>query len=439
MHIYFSGIGGTGIGPLALIAHQAGYEVSGSDKQASQYIDYLKKRGINDIHIGQKTEQIAKVHEAKPIDWLVYSSALPLENPNHPELAFAKDKNIKASKRDALLNKIIKDHNIKLVAVAGTHGKTTTTAMIIWLFKQLGIPISYSVGAKIDFGDMGQADLNSKYFVLEADEFDRSFLAFNPELAIITGLGYDHHEIYRSSEEYNDAFKQFIYQSQRVILWQTDLEKLNKSSIIPSGGVQLIIEDEENAGIENVKLAGLYNRRDGWLAARALHELAQQPLEKLLSLISSFPGVGRRFEKITENLYSDYAHTPEKIKGAMSVAQETLKPDQKLIVIYEPLTNRRMHHLAKEHQAVFSGADKLYWVPSYLAREDPEQAIFSPEELIKNLNEDGRKIASPARLNVDLKTKVQQHLESGDLVLALCGGGGGSLDEWLRREFRPNG
>src|ERR1700743_875876 len=100
MHIYFSGIGGAGIGPLAQIAHQAGYQVSGSDKQDSQYIQYLKKHGITDIHIGQRGQAIAKLHDVHPIDWFVYTSALPLENPNAPELIFCHEQDIKTSKRD---------------------------------------------------------------------------------------------------------------------------------------------------------------------------------------------------------------------------------------------------------------------------------------------------------------------------------------------------
>src|SRR5665647_1324245 len=156
MHIFFSGIGGTAIGPLALIAKQAGYTVSGSDKQESQYIDYLRKHGITDIAIGQDREQIAARHNALPIDWFVYSSAVAIENPNAPELAFCREQTIKTSKRDELLNLILQDKKLKLIAVAGTHGKTTATAMTIWLFKQLGVAISYSVGAKISFGDMGQ-------------------------------------------------------------------------------------------------------------------------------------------------------------------------------------------------------------------------------------------------------------------------------------------
>ena len=136
MHIFFSGIGGAGIGPLALIAKKAGYEVSGSDKQDSQYISNLKKNGISNLYIGQSEADIAKIHAEHPIDWLVYSSALPKENPNHPELKFAIENNIKHSKRDELLNEILIQKKLNLIAVAGTHGKTTTTAMVIWLFRQ---------------------------------------------------------------------------------------------------------------------------------------------------------------------------------------------------------------------------------------------------------------------------------------------------------------
>src|SRR5262245_1179985 len=109
MHIYFSGIGGTAIGPLALIAKQAGYDVSGSDKQDSQYIHYLKKKGLDNIYIGQDKDNIARVHDENPISWFVYTSALPIENPNAPELVFCRQQNIKTSKRDELLNKIISD------------------------------------------------------------------------------------------------------------------------------------------------------------------------------------------------------------------------------------------------------------------------------------------------------------------------------------------
>jgi UDP-N-acetylmuramate--alanine ligase len=227
MHIYFSGIGGVGIGPLALIAKQAGYEVSGSDLQDGQYVQYLKTQGISEIQIGQGRNQIAKLHNKKPIDWFIYSSALPKTNPHHPEILFCQENNIKMSKRDELLNKIIEDKKLKLIAIAGTHGKTTTTAMVVWLFKKMGLPVSYSLGAKISFGDMGEYDPKSEYFVYECDEFDRNFLAFHPYLALISGVAYDHHEIFPTEENYQTAFRDFINQSQKVVIWQDDFTKLH--------------------------------------------------------------------------------------------------------------------------------------------------------------------------------------------------------------------
>ncbi|HET7639183.1 MAG TPA: Mur ligase domain-containing protein, partial [Ktedonobacteraceae bacterium] len=180
MHIFFSGIGGAGIGPLALIAHKAGFSVAGSDKQDSQYITYLRKHGITDITIGQEYADIAAAHDRTAIDWFVYTSALPMERPDAPELQFCEDQHIRHSKRDEFLSFLIKEKNQRLIAIAGTHGKTTTTAMTIWAFKQLGLPVSYSVGAKLPFGDMGEFDKSSEYFIYEADEFDRNFLSFEP-------------------------------------------------------------------------------------------------------------------------------------------------------------------------------------------------------------------------------------------------------------------
>jgi UDP-N-acetylmuramate--alanine ligase len=433
MHIYFSGIGGVGIGPLALIAKQAGYEVSGSDLQDGQYVQYLKTQGISEIQIGQSRNQIAELHSKNPIDWFVYSSALPKTNPHHPEILFCQENNIKMSKRDELLNKIIEDKKLKLIAVAGTHGKTTTTAMVVWLFKKMGLPVSYSLGAKISFGDMGKYDPKSEYFVYECDEFDRNFLAFHPYLALISGVAYDHHEIFPTEENYQTAFRNFISQSQKVVIWQDDYTKLHLNE-----DPKFTIEKYENPQIEQIMLPGLYNRRDGWLASVVMHQITNDFLDKFIEYTSLFPGVTRRFERIIENLYSDDAHTPEKILGCMSVAKELAnRTKQKVVVIYEPLTNRRMHYLGSDHQNVFDGASSIYWVPSYLAREDPKLKILTPEDLLTNLSPKLQKIAKPMEVDNMLKVTIQNHLQAGDMVVAMAGGGASSLDEWLRKEFKP--
>ncbi len=429
MHIFFSGIGGTAIGPLALIAKQAGFTVSGSDKQDSQYVRYLRKQGILDIHIGQDRDMIAHVHDEEPIDWYVYSSALPLENPNHPEIVFCQEQSIKMSKRDELINLILSEKNLKMVAVAGTHGKTTTTAMAVWLFKELGIPLSYSVGAKIPFGDMGQYHKNSEYFVYECDEFDRNFLEFEPHLSLITGVSWDHHEIFPTREDYVLAFREFIEQTEWTILWQEDFDYLGLKR-----SKHYSVQDSANPMIDDIKLAGKYNRLDAWLAIQAVAEVTQKPVEDLIKIMDRFPGLQRRMELIAKNLYSDYAHTPEKILGGMSVATEMAEQsNQKLVVVYEPLTNRRQHYVLDDYKDSFSGADKVYWVPSYLAREDPSQLVLSPAELISHLSDPS--IAEARELDNSLEKTIRDHLSNGDMVVAMAGGGGGSLDEWLRARF----
>lgn len=430
MHIFFSGIGGTAIGPLALIAKQAGYQVSGSDKQDSQYIQYLKKQGLSNIHIGQDLAQISAIHDKNPIDWFVYSSAVTIENPNPPELEFCKQQSIKTSKRDELLNQILSDKKLKLMAVAGTHGKTTTTAMAVWLFKQLDIPISYSVGAKIPFGDMGQYQPGSEYFVYECDEFDRNFLAFEPHISLITGVTWDHHEIFPTREDYQQAFLDFITQSRHSILWQEDADYLS----LPPAVDNYSIEDSSRPEINEIKLAGHYNRLDAWLAIQTVSRVTKQPRDKLIEIMNRFPGLQRRMEQIKPNLYSDYAHTPEKVRGAMSVATEIAQAQSKdLVVVYEPLTNRRQHYMIDDYDDCFEGATKLYWLPSYLAREDPNQRIIPPEELISHLSDSS--FAEAADRDHALKLTIQHHLDKGDIVVGMAGGGGDSLDEWLRKEF----
>jgi UDP-N-acetylmuramate--alanine ligase len=431
MHIYFSGIGGAGIGPLAQIALQAGYQVSGSDKQDSQYLHYLRQHGVSDIHIGQDREAIAAVHAKQPIDWFVYTSALPLENPDAPELAFCAEQDIKTSKRDELLNQILNDQKLKLIAIAGTHGKTTTVALTVWLFKQLNEPISYLLPAKTSFGDMGEFDGKSTYFVYEADEFDRNFLAFRPHISLITGVSWDHHEIFPTREDYQAAFREFIGQTRTTFIWQDDATYLRLGDDLRG----LHVLDAANAHIATMGLKGLYNRLDAWLAVQAVHHATGRPIEDLLSLVDTFPGLQRRMEQIIPGLYSDYAHTPEKIRGAMSVATEmAAETGQAVIVIYEPLTNRRQHYMLNDYRDCFQGAAQVYWLPSYLAREDPKQRIIPPAELIAHL--DDPSVAVPADRDKDLKRTILAHLKKGDMVVAMAGGGGNSLDEWLRKEFQ---
>lgn len=422
MHIFFSGIGGTGIGPLALIAKQAGFTVSGSDKQSSQYTQYLQKQGI-DLYIEQTSEKLIATHKAQPIDWFVYSSALPLENPEHPELVAVEQLGIKHSKRDEFLQHFITEKNLKLLAFAGTHGKTSSTAMAIWIAKKLQIPISYSVGAKLSFGDMGQYDPASSYFIYECDEFDKNFLAFSPTISVLTKVDWDHHEQYKTRDEYKAAFVQFCAQSNVVIAHNEEIDYLGLEKNEHTQEIPTTI-------VSSVSLAGEHNRRNAAGAAVAVQHATGRDMTEILRAVSSYPGSNRRFEKITTNIYSDYAHTPEEISATLQLAKELGK---EVVVVYEPLTNRRQHFMKDAYRDVFTDLKALYWVPSYLAREDPEQYIITPQEFVASLDSSAN--AEAAEKNDALLHNILRAAKDDCTVVLLAGGGGSSLDEWAREKL----
>lgn len=429
MHIFISGIGGSGMTPLALIAHQAGHQVSGSDKQHSDHIDELKQNGITNISLLQTHSAIAQAHAVAPIDWYVYSSAISIEAPNSPEFQFCKEMGIRMSKRAELLNYLIDENNQKLIAIAGTHGKTTTTAMAIWLLLQNNVPISYLLPARTSYAEQGHYDKNASYFVYEADEFDRNFLDFTPHISLITGVDWDHPDVYPTRENYIAAFQQFITQSQQTFLWQSDAKQLN---VTESASVH-ILEDTDTQINTMIPLPGSVNRQDAWLVTKSLEQIVNKPLESLCETMTHFPGVGRRFELIAPNIYTDYAHTPPKIRGAIQIGHEVAGDN--LVVIYEGLHNTRQYFIKNDLRNLFDSVKALYIVPSYLAREDKSLTIWTPQDICDKLSDSAKNKAKPATLDTALKNTIQTHAAAGDTVLCLTAGGGGSLDEWLRAEF----
>jgi UDP-N-acetylmuramate--alanine ligase len=428
MHVYFSGIGGTGIGPLALIALQAGFEVSGSDMQESQYTHYLEEKGIH-LSIGQSEDLIKEIHATHPIDWFVYSSALDQFKSTHPELRFVKENNIRSSKRDEFIAHLIEEKKLQMIAVSGTNGKTTTTAMLIWLCKNINLPISYSLGAKIAFGEMGAYTKDSTYFIYECDEYDRNFLYFFPHFSIITSIAWDHRDIYPTRSSYNEAFDQFINQSEKVLLYQKDAKLLGQS-----GDNKRIILEDSNELIDRITLHGLHNRQNAALAIEAAHRLTGHAYDELVQIINNFPGSNRRFERIIDNVYSDYAHTPEKIAATLQLAHEINKD---VVVIYEPHNNDRQKTIINDYYSLFDSINKLYWLPTYIARKDADTVQLTPKDFLETL--DKKTNAQEAAMNEVLAEEINKAIQGGNLVLCLSAGGGGSLDEWIRKTCHNGG
>jgi len=416
MNIYFSGIGGVGIGPLAEIALDADYSVQGSDRQESPLTRALEARGVP-VATTQDGAFLQACHSTQPIDWFVYTSSLPA---NHPELQLAQQLGIKATKRDELLAHIIADKNLQLIAVAGTHGKTTTTGMLVWSLQQLGIPVSYSVGSTLSFGPSGKFDPASQYFVYECDEFDRNFLHFRPHLSLITSLGYDHPDTYTTPGDYTAAFRQFIRQSSATIMWHAD-----NSDIQATASDGWILGDHE---VLDMHLAGAHNRRNATLVAKAVEYLQLGQHAEVIDILQQFPGTSRRFERLADNLYSDYGHHPVEITATLQLAREL---SSHVALVYQPHQNLRQHEIRGQYTNCFEQADAIYWLPTYLSREDPTLPILTPQELSANVT--NQQAVHIADLNTQLWQAIQDARRAGQLVLVM---GAGDIDPWIRQQLR---
>ena len=408
MKVYISGISGTAMGALALFMKQAGFQVCGSDMRPGAITPALTKAGI-EVFIGEQDGKFLKEKfDAGEVEWFLYTSAL---REDHKELVLAKKLGLKVTKRDEMINLFIEKTGLKMVGVAGTHGKSTTTAMIIWACLKLGLPISWLEGTTLGFAPAGNFDRNSKFLIYEADEFDRNFLHFHPWLAVITVVDYDHKEIYPTKENYDAAFDQFRKQSKNVI------------------------ENVEKEGL--FSLAGKVRKIDAALALEAVKKICVEENkefseEEIVEILNQFPGAGRRFEKVGKNVYSDYAHLPEEIKATMDIAKEEVERLglKGLVVLYEPLQNRRQYNIRDQYGDCFLQANKLFWLPSFLLREDPGQRVIPPAELIEYMK--NKEIAEPAEMNEELARKVRKYVDENYLILLMSGG---DADVWLRKSF----
>ncbi|MBR3139110.1 hypothetical protein IKG38_03860 [Candidatus Saccharibacteria bacterium] len=433
MNIYISGISGTGMGPLALMARAAGFNVCGSDLAKGAIYDELIEAGI-DVFIGTQDGEFLKQKLEDGVDWFVHTSALPED---HAELKLAQESGIKVTKRDDFTAFLVDKLGLKMIAVAGTHGKTTTTAMIVWAALKSDLPVSYIVGTTLGFAPSGVYHKGDKYFVYEADEYDKNFLKYHPWLAVIPAVSYDHPDIYPTKEDYLKAFQQFREQSERIIEFK-DGKVMQKHE--EDGEVY---DDECLYKVEDFKLAGEARRMDAALAANAVYYMDQEEFEEkglnvsydcysLIADMNEFPGVGRRFERLRDGVYTDYAHHPEEIEATMEIAQEEceLIGRKGVVVVYQPHQNTRQHEVRDGYREAFMGATKVFWLPTYLTRENPDLSVIEPDEFIHNLV--NSEVAEAAELNDDLAKKLREYVDEGYLVILMTAG---PADEWFRKVF----
>lgn len=404
MNVYFSGISGTGLGPLAELAQDMGLTIFGSDLKRGAISDELDNRGIEVEYGLQDGTFFKKINQERGVNWLVYSSAIPED---HPELKAAREEGIKCTKRDAFLADLVEQKGLKMIAVAGTHGKTTTTAMLVWALSQLEIPVSYLIGTTISWGNGGHYDNSSQYFIYEADEYDRNFLAYHPYLSAITCIDYDHPDIYPTIEDYRAAFDKFMAQSEIVV----------KNTTVNSA----------------ITLVGGLRRQDASIALEVIQKIAPNiDFHRIVKALNDFPGAGRRFERITRGVYTDYAHHPNEISSTVKMAVELKERDRYagLAVIYQPHQNTRQHEVKDQYKYAFVGADKVFWLPTYLTRENPDLPILTPNELSDNT--ETKEQTEVVELDDDLAQKLH-HLHDNNWLIVLMTAG--PADDWLRKRF----
>ena len=422
------------------MAHSAGLGVCGSDLVEGAVSRELARAGIEFETGEQDGRYLRKCFDAGKIDWFVYTSALPKD---HPELVLAKKLGLRISKRDELIAYLVEKLGLKMVAIAGTHGKTTTTSMIIWAALNLGLPISYLVGTTLPFAEAGKYDARSEFLIYEADEYDRNFLHFFPWLSVITTVSYDHPDIYPTKLDYLQAFAKFESQSEMVIRGR----EMEGEAV--SGNAETL------DFAEKFSLAGKARRYDAGLAMQAIFEMVEevdmQTAEKnlipdgrdyagreineslIIEILNDFPGVGRRFERIADGVYSDYGHHPEEIAATVEIAKEEAGRTGKngVVVIYEPHQNTRQHEVFDGYRNAFLGVEKLFWLPTYLTRENPELKVLKPEDFIASL--ENPEIGELAEMNEMLAKKLQGLRKAGKLVLLMTAG---PADGWLRKVIK---
>jgi len=370
--VHFIGIGGIGISAIARMLLSEGKTVSGSDASESEITVALRKLGA-EIFIGQKKENVPT-----NIDLFIYTVAVKEDN---PEFIEAKSRGVKMMTYAETLNEISKSKYT--IAVSGTHGKTTVTAMVAKILIDAGLDPTVIVGSLIK--DKSGEPTNfiagkSKYFVVEACEYERSFLNIEPKIAVINNIDADHLDYYGDLNGVIAGFNEFAQKvpGDGFVVCDPHDEKVTKSLI----GIESNIVDRKEFYSKSIKLMvpGEHNRLNA-ATAMAVAKVLGIETDQALKSLESFSGAWRRFEykgktKAGTIVYEDYAHNPQKIRAALQGAREMF-PDKRLVVVFQPHLFSRTKLLLNEFATAFGDADEIILAPIYPAREAFDPTISS--------------------------------------------------------------
>jgi len=437
--IHLVGIGGTGLAPIAKVLLQMGFQVSGSDREENERTEALQQIGARTF-VGHDAAQLLAPTDPRRPDLVLISSAVPEDN---PEVQQARAWGVPVVKRNDILGPLTAGRQV--IAVAGTHGKTTTTAMITHVLTRAGRTPGYIIGSEIPglgFSDAGQEPL----FVIEADEYDYMFLGLRPWQLVITTLDWDHPDIFPTPESYQDAFRRLLARVQPdggVIYCRDDrnLRMWEQEGMLTGGrsygsflGADVRAIDIElgpagsryrlvtASGDYDVRLAvhGLHNIMNS-MAALLAAEAAGLPLPDAIRHIASYRGAARRFEFKGEEggviIIDDYAHHPAEIRSTLQTARSAY-PDREIWAVYQPHTYSRTRTFLDQFNGAFNSADHLIITDIYAARETPDPAI-TPELVAATSRHEN---ALALHQLDEVAAYLLQNLQPGSLVIILSAG-----------------
>lgn len=436
--LHLIGVGGVGMSGLAIAAHQLGAEVTGSDREASSYTARLEEAGIA-VTIGQAAANLPDGAE------VVRSTAILEAN---PELAAAREQGLKILHRSELLAELVATKP-RCIAVAGSHGKTTTTAMIAHVLDRLDLSPSYFVGGEVTIGDRTtNAYLDTgDVVVIEADESDGSFLRYDPEIAVITNIEFEHPETWSGLDELIAAFREFADNAKSVVVAadQPRIDELGidgRSVTFAPAPIEADLQaatittpDDPALGsvfklgelVIELGVRGEHNVKNA-LAAIAALELVGVSREDAGEALKTFVGVGRRFELIGETaggavVYDDYAHHQTEVRAALTTARQTAKGGR-VVAVFLPHLYSRTKSYAREFGESLSLADIVIVNDIYPARERAEDFPGISGWLIATKTSDaapGKPVYYEPNYD-DAVELLERILEPGDLCITIGAG-----------------
>lgn len=349
MKLHFVGIGGSGISGVAHLAREFGHEVTGCDlEKSTAYTD--------SIFQGHDKEHI------KDSDLVIVSPAVFYQDSENPEIIEAKKRGILITWQEFLGTVLLKDK--KMICIAGTHGKSTTTGMVGKMLIDNGFDPIVVIGANVPEWGGNSRFGKGEYAIVEADEFNNNFLNYYPEVIVVNNIEFDHPDFFKNEEEVKESFEKF------------------KNNLV---GEKVLITEKDSLNKKfNLKVFGEHNQKNANMAY-VLGKKLKIPEDQIIKSIESFTGIGRRMELILDRngvkVFDDYGHHPTAIKTTLEGIRSAY-PNAKILVINEPHGYKRTKALLPKYKGVFDAADKVFIGPIFQARDEVDKSV-TPELVAK--------------------------------------------------------